>query len=100
MIDSNRFKEDGLILETSIFSSLLDYCQKRLDYVTHGLKSHVSTLKSSASHVIRQSRVVAAASEEDTTPLFIKTACRLINTFQENGHCQLAISIVLQVLCK
>ncbi len=87
----NRYKEDGLVLESSLVLPLvLDYCHMRLGHMT----SFVNR-KSRGSHVTRQSRMAGPAEGEGRGPLCVTQS--LVDMFQENAHHKLAIDLCIQV---
>ncbi len=91
MIEINRYKDDGLILELSrVFSVALGYCHMRLGHMT----TH-SSLKSCDRHVTRQSQAAGPASIVDCK--YYDIVQSLIDILEENGHYQLAISIGIHV---
>ena len=94
VIEINRYKEDGLILELSrVFSVALNYCHMRLGHMT---KHTFRSLGSCDRHETRQSRVVGPACIDDDE--YHDIVQSLINLLEENGHYQLAISIGIQVI--
>lgn len=92
VLDINRYKEDGLLLELSrVFPYTIQYCRGHLTSLATSIN-----LKSHDCHVTRSSsRIAGPASADDLESVNIQS---FMDAFEENGHHQLAFSIGIKVL--